>query len=359
MIQKRTALIGLGVALLAIFALWLIASDGPRDYFDYICFAYRQYTYKPVPTEIWEFECAQDGTHVFYIEEWSTGIDLCVFKLFYAPLNQKNKKKIYESESGHLDSLEISSTGKYIMFKDVGPSKLVILNAKTFKKVREVNFSPPFPLNSERYPIDNKISYTDRDGIYLFDPSTPEKELLVKGDYRGLSWFSDGRLLVYTTEKSRFDGNSLLLYDYNRKKPKTILNEPTGLFEHAIVDSQNKVVYYALTNKKDNSAEISSVNLETLQKEVLWSQKMKYPDEPIHVQKLILAPDSKSLIFNTIASDVDKDKGDGIYILRLTDGRLRKILSINERPWDYSLKTNKIIWYDSKTKTFKEKEVKW
>lgn len=319
-----------------------------------ICkYIYEQFTYEPHPFEMAEIRYSKDGKHIFYIEEWSTGVDSWTFKLFYAKPDKKNTKIVYESDWS-LENLQISSTGEYIIFQGNKRSKLVILNSKTFKKIKEIDFSDTFSLNYGWSPIGDKIYYTDRDGVYLLDLQTSKKKRLLKGDYYSLSWSTDGKLLVYTTGEDRFNGNSLLLYDIQQHVSKKLLKESSGEFEHAIIDNINKKVYFALTAKSDDSAEIGSIDLNTLQKNTFWTQKKDFPETLVSVGGFYLGADAESLIFNTIGN-----RDEGIYLLRLKDRKLQKVLTIGDQPWDYSPKTNKIIWYDSNTKTFKEKEVKF
>lgn len=347
MVSKRAIPIWLGIALVVILIFSLVVVIG------FLSFLYIGYTYKPEPFEILEVKYAGDGEHVFYVEEWKTGIDSWSCKLFYAYPNQKGKKKLYESFS--IKDLEISPSGKYIMFEDDSP-KLIIMDAKSFKIANKIKFSDIYPMNIGWYPDGEKIWYTDKDGIYLLDIKTSKKERLIKGGYFGLSWSADGKYFVYDTDKGRFEGDSLFLFDYQKRVSKILMKESSGTFEQALIDSQKRSVFYSLILKKDDSAEIGSIDLDNLQKNVLWSQKRKYRDEPIEVSKLLFAR-GKSLIFDTTASDIEKDKGDGIYFLRLSDKKIKKVVTIRHVSWDYSQKENRIIWSEIESKKIKEKQL--
>jgi hypothetical protein len=351
MVSKRVILIGLGITLLAVILIFgLVVVAG------FLSFFYIDYTYKPEPFGILEVKYTEDGKHIFYVEEWKTGIDSWSSKLFYAYPNKKNKKKLYESFSIH--DLEVSPSGKHIMFTDADDLlKLIVMDPKSFKIVKKIKFSDIYPINIGWYPDSEKIYYTDKDGVYLFDIKRSKKERLIKGQYYGLVWSADGKYFIYKSERGCDERNSLFLFDYKKGTSKTLMKAWSGTFEKALIDEQKGVIFYRLDYKKDNSAEIGSINLDNLEKNLLWSRKRKYKDDPVRVEELMFAARDEGLIFYTTASDIEKDKDDGIYLLCLSDKKLNKLLTTWHVSWDYSPRTNKLIWCEINSETLKEKEL--
>lgn len=313
-------------------------------------------------SDIIDVKYARDGEHIFYVDSRSIFIDMPLSKLFYATTSQENKKELYECPFIH--ELLVSPTGNYIMFLRDMPdlnTKLIILNTQSFKIVEETNFKVPYPMYLGWHPKDDKIYFTDSDGICLYDLKTSRKESLIRDKQCYLlNWSKEGKYFVYKTDSSRFGGNSIFLFDYNKKTKMLLSSETSGLFEHALIDEKNKSIFYSFILKKDNSADIGSIDINNLTKNKIWSMKATDKDEPVWIFKLMFADHKKSLLFDIKAGTLN-EKEDGIYQFQLDNKKIKKLISFRDIsghvPWDYSLKINKIIYFDRDSNTLKEKEL--
>lgn len=337
---------------------------------------YRGFAYREqLGQNIADVRYSQSGKYLFFIDtRYLIRKDDWIEKLYKANTDLKNKKLLHE---GDIENLEISPSGNYVMFIDYDkhPQRLIIIDTKSLKTklVKEINdpylnnpkYSYPkypfYPNLAGWFPKGEKIWYMRKNKIYLLDIESNEEKMIMKGNYIGLAWSEDGRYFTYTTYNGRPASNSLYLLDAEKNIKTLLVKEQSGFFEHALIDSEKGIVFYVLTYKKDNSAEICLVDVDNFHKVVLWSRKSRYEKQPVEIDKLMFANDRKSLIFNMISSEDEPDKEDGVYLILLSDNKVKKVIPLwfaYSNAWDYSPTVNKVVWYAS-LDIFKEKEVKW
>lgn len=335
---------------------------------------------KLVPTEVRKVRYSEDGTHIFY-SAYAESNDSRTEALFYATPDLKTNKKLYEFSEPGREILAISPTRKYVAFMTDKTNrsifacmpgcskferKIIILDIKSSKVVGQIVSRTASLSGIVWHPSRTKFCYAGEEGIYLFDLNTlKSKKIIDGGGYllHALTWSSDGKYIVYTSyngadevfENPDFT-NSLYLYDYEKKKSRTLYTKYSSLFPSALIDSKNAKVYFSVNADSFHTSKIYSVDPTKLRQTELWSRKRTRAGVSISTPRLLFADSEKRLVFDTYDDTYD------IYLLNLSEKQVKKIKQGRDIDWDfiwdYSPKTNKIISQTGSI-AFDEKEVKF
>ncbi len=309
----------------------------------------------PHPSDVLEIKYAADGKHIYYIQEFETGIDQWAYKLFYMTPDFKQRELIHNDSP--IEGLEVEPSGKYLIFKYMYPEELVLVDAKTGKVVRKLTDQLPDVFNRGWHPDGKRLWYT-ANGIFLYDLETSRTEKVISSDLIGHSWSRDGRFLLCTTNTSIYKGDKLLLYDTKQNRFSTLLTMPRGEINDALISADNKV-YYSVTFKRDDSADLGMVNMDGSKRTVLWSQKRIGSDQ-ITIGSLQITANGRDLLFDVITGEIGKSSVAGTYLMSGLTCKVERQIPpsyIGPELWDYSPITNRLVWYDSYTKTFKAKHL--
>lgn len=239
---------------------------------------------------------------------------------------------------------------------DERPYKVVILDTNSFKIKRTIAQNHLYcgDVFVGGWAGNNQIWYFNSEGIFLFDLEGSTREKIVnKGVV--LAWSKGGRYLTYSRQTT--EAVTLYLFDCRLKESKVLRTESSGYFGNALIDNARKKVYYSLVFNKDNSGQIGFANINDLNWKVVWSRD-SLQSEPVDVDLMVFTAGNDGLLFSSTLGTYN-DVDDGIFLLNLPDGRIERVVKTwDTLTWDYSPKTNKIIWCDPDLEKLKEKEVK-
>lgn len=309
---------------------------------------------------------ASDGKHIFFVEHTADSLeDPGKDTLYYSESNRENKRKIYDAPGFYVSI--ISPDDRYLIIETSRGHLLVdnmMIDTRSGRMVQKMDLSVGNELYHKWFPSTKKILCSDTNGVYLLNLKTQKREYILEDDKEAppeegavpLAWSEDGSYLVYN-RGWYVNGSKLYLYDLDHKTSKLLLSA-LGEFEYALYDDSKGTVYVALVNKRDLSADIISINIDNLKKQLLWSRKSKSQVTPIAIDKPMFTSNGKYIIFNSQSDTIDGDKNDAIWLLLISDKKAKKIIQTTNYTWDYSPKTNKVIWWDENAETLKEKEVK-
>lgn len=306
------------------------------------------------PSYISEVQYGEDGNHIYYVQVYDFILDATLDVLFCETIQKKNDFKIYQ---GYPRNIKVAPSGNRILFKD--HNQIVIMNTKPTYVIKRVATDA---WDYGWHPEGNKIWYTKSDeGTYLFDIIIGKKQKLSgiseKG-YRVLGWSNDGKYILCFKpfEFAMFD----YLKGYITKTFKIRFQET--IIKNAFIDRKNETIFYSYENQ-DGLVGIGRVNVLNGEIATIWSHQARL----LTIDNLKFTKSEKGLIF-CLTRNFSRDYRDErnvseLYYLRTSDGWVKMLMSLpslyGRKLWDYSPKSNKIVWYDSNLKRVKEIELKW
>lgn len=244
--------------------------------------------------------------------------------------NKFRKKRLLYTSRVPLRDFNVSDNGNYCTFSEF--HKFIIFNNTRKEKLKEYEFTIPFPMDVGWLADSKHIYFTDSIGLKIRNIDNDSEFVIVKGGYYCKCLSTNQSKLIYTTGNGWGAGNQLYLYDFNQKSHNNINSIESGLYGPVSFVDNNERIVIAENYVDGASTRIIMKCLLDGTEQVLWSDKG-------YIDNLSFIKSINGIIFST--GRIHEENR--IYLLRLTKDIALLKKYANKIYWVYNNKDQIII----------------